>query len=303
MKVLTLGNGYIANYLPYERITDRISSDPHAIRQMLDFYKPDVLINAIGRCGTPNVDWCDAHKAETLTANTTIPTALAVECEKLGIRFVHIGSGCVYFGRSPHQHSVPKFGLRGAYMEDTGWAETDPANPQSYYSKTKYATDLAIGELTNTTILRIRMPVGLAPHPRNFINKVSCYTQLINEQNSMTFLDDFVRCVAWAIDTDKRGIWHVANPGTLSAVDVVIEMAKYEPGHIFNVISAKDLDAITVAKRSNCILDGSKLANAGFKMTPAKEALQRTMLGYANLVEAVKALDREWIFAALEARG
>jgi dTDP-4-dehydrorhamnose reductase len=40
---------------------------------VLDEVKPDVVINAAGKTGKPNVDWCEDHKEETLRSNDTGP--------------------------------------------------------------------------------------------------------------------------------------------------------------------------------------------------------------------------------------
>jgi len=60
------------------------------------------------------------------------------------------------------------------------------------------------------------------------------------------------------------------------------EYQKYVPKHKFNIITEKELDGITAAKRSNCILNGDKLLKAGFKMTPTKESLVDCMLKYSK---------------------
>src|SRR3989339_879352 len=82
-------------------------ADCNAVAVALDAEKPDFVINAAGKTGRPNVDWCEDHKAETLYANVTGPLVLAQAClenkqmdagESRGLRLVHLGSGCVYDG-------------------------------------------------------------------------------------------------------------------------------------------------------------------------------------------------------------
>jgi dTDP-4-dehydrorhamnose reductase len=266
-------SSFIGSHLPYQQVADW---EGKPIRHLVPSYETlsgiwwgeegDVLINCIGRCGSPNVDQCESIKVETNESNTLLPIMLANLCNDQGIRFIHIGSGCIYNGTPDDS--------------DRGWNETDSANPQSYYAKTKYATDLVIADLPNTTILRVRMPVSTLHHPRNFIDKVAKYKRVIDIPNSMTFLDDLARCIDWVITTDKRGIWNVVNPEPLSAADVMREYQRHSSAHKFEVMSGDELDAITKAKRSNCILDGSKLRAAGFEMTPSKQALEKCMKHY-----------------------
>lgn len=135
-----------------------------------------------------------------------------------------------------------------------------------------------LGSLDVTT-LRIRMPISEFSSQRNLINKISKYDKIIDIQNSVTFLKDFKNCVNFIIRERLTGIFHVTNPGTLSALDILNEYKKYK--HLdFSVISEKELDDLTIAKRSNCIINTEKLNNAGFFLTPVEEALKETMANY-----------------------
>jgi len=312
MNIKVIGSGFIASHLPYDELLNwkdkplRVNAYNHDFDTLADWGKEgDVLINCIGRCGNPNVDQCESIKEEVSFANTVVPIMLANFCNEKGIRFIHVGSGCIFYGESPNTKVDWGMWQQGDWQppmrRDSGWKETDIADPKSYYSKTKYAADLAIADLPNTTILRIRMPVSAQYSPRNFINKVAKYKQVIDIPNSMTFLDDFVRCVDWVIQNDKRGIWNVVNPEPLTAADVMREYQRYNPGHKFEVISEEQLDAMTTAKRSNCILDGTKLRQAGFEMTPSKKALQMCMMDYCNReAEAREASEQARLRAAAE---
>lgn len=285
--IFTLGKGFIASHLPYPRIIERLDPTPSCIEKILDTYKPDVLVNCIGFCGSPNVDECEVKRDKTSTTNTVLPILLATECVKRGIRLVHIGSGCIFFGASPNQKikRVPD-GFGGTFPiveEDFGWKETDFPNPQSYYSRTKYACDLALDGMPGVSILRIRMPLSSKNSPRNLINKLSGYSSIIDVPNSMTLCDDLVRCVAWGIEKEISGVWNVVNPGKLTAAEIMREFQKYRPDHKFEIISEEQLSKLVSAKRSNCLLDGSKLKNAGFEMTNAKTGLERTMKEFFTL--------------------
>ena len=293
MKIMTLGNGFVADHLPYEKIVDhdgkpfRLWANKEYVEDMLfQCGKPDVIVNCIGRCGTPNVDWCEKNRAETYEANVVIPLMLAQQCDKYNIRLIHIGSGCIFFGESPNyyleRHGDPHYNEDELIRVDTGWKEEDFANPASYYSKTKYACDLALGQMGNTTTLRIRMPISDRDTPRNFINKIKAYKQIIDIPNSVTFMSDLTRCIEHVIEKDLRGIYHVVNPEPLSAAQVMREYQKYVPDHKFDIITEQQLDQITTAKRSNCIINGDKLRHTWFDMTNSEKALQECMKAYCN---------------------
>jgi 3,5-epimerase/4-reductase len=307
MKVITLGGGFIADHLPYEKITDRITPNEDHIEYVLSDSRPDVIVNCVGKTGRPNVDWCETHQTETYQANVVLPLMIADWCEQNDVHMIHIGSGCIYFGESPNFHYVqgdgslmpdpiktyslgdPNYELwmakaftmvMPAKKIDEGWKETDFANPQSYYSKTKYACDLALGQMPHVTTLRIRMPVSDRDVHRNLINKLRAYSQVIDIPNSMTFMSDLVRCIEWFTWQRLVGIYHVANPGTLTAAQIMREYQKYVPTHTFEIITELQLDRLTTTKRSNCVLNINKLTRAGFIMTPAEQALQQCMQNY-----------------------
>ena len=137
-------------------------------------------------------------------------------------------------------------------------------------------------EMKHVTTLRIRMPISVKNNPRNLINKLRGYKNILNVPNSVTFMKDLVRCVDWAIDSDKAGIFHITNPEPLTAVQIMEEYQKYVPKHYWETITEDQLDNLTLAKRSNCILNTDKLLALGFEMTPSKEALQECMIDYAK---------------------
>ena len=290
MKILTLGNGFIANELPYAKILNRIDYSSKHIAAILDLHKPDILINCIGKAGKNTVDDCEYNKAETALTNTALPILLATECEKKSIHMIHIGSGCIYYGQSPNSG---RFALNSSYPDeynfnytldtiDFGWKETDFANPKGYYTKTKYAADLALQDFNNVSILRIRMPLSNKVNSRNLITKLIKYNKIIDIPNSVTFTDDLAKVVKFIIDKSLLGVYHVTNPDTLTAKDIMEEYQKYNKEHKFEIISEKQLDNLVIAKRSNCILSNEKLKVAGLELISAKEKLIHCMKEYCN---------------------
>lgn len=272
--ILILGNGFIASHLPYKILKTRLMGSESEIKAIINAHKPDVIINCIGFCGNPNIDQCEDDKQRTIFANTQLPLQLASETNRFGIQLITIGSGCIFYGRSPN------VSCEEGNIVDPGWREGDVTKPLSTYSTSKYAADLAMNCFDNVTNLRIRMPISNKNNSRNIINKLSKYNKIIDIPNSMTFVDDLVRCIDWCITNDKMGTYHVVNEKPLTAKLIMEEYVKYVPSHKFSIISESDLDSITNAKRSNCILDGSKLKSHGFKMSDSFEALSKTMREY-----------------------
>ncbi len=228
---------------------------------------PHFVINAAGKTGRPNVDWCENHKAETLYANVTGPLVLAQACieagmsETSGPRLVHLGSGCVYDG----------------YNDGKGWSEEDVPNfDGSYYSRTKACAEGALKEFP-VLQLRLRMPIDAHDGPRNFISKIIKYEKVASVPNSMTVIEDFLPAAYELMRRGCVGIYNMTNPGLIDH-KTILELYKEiaDPHFSYTLVPMEELYVghHVVAKRSNCQLDTSKLANEGIAMRPIEVAVR-----------------------------
>ncbi len=281
-KVIVVGNGFIANHLNHKIVTgERLVANYGLIKSFLDDYKPDVIINCIGFCGGRNIDGCEENKQKTFDTNTILPMMLASACETRGMRVIQIGSGCIYYGYSPNgMYGMPYYGPHISF--DPGWRESDAAAPLSTYSKSKYACDLALGTMKNVTTLRIRMPISWKNEPRNLLTKLINYKQVVEEPNSVTFLKDLSRAVDWAVSNEVSGTYHVCSPKPITHSQILNEYKKYVPEHQFTSITPKELDRLTSAPRSNCIIDSSKIMAAGFEFADQDEELKDCVKKFAQ---------------------
>jgi glucose-1-phosphate thymidylyltransferase len=274
MSIVIFGKGYLGKRLasawPDAHLSDAQIDNPIAVRRVLREFKPIAVINAAGITGTPNVDWCESHQSETYHGNVIAPLILADTCKELGVHLIHLGSGCIFYGPSPTQG---------------GWREEDPTTPVAYYSRTKYAADLLLGTLSNVTVARIRLPIDSAPSPKNLIDKLASYKQVIDVENSVTFVDDLIPALRVLADKKPQGIFHVVNPQPLKYRDLLSAYEKsVDPTHTNEWISEADLVAkgLAAKTRSSCVLNSDKLASLGIQLRPTSVALQETMQKYAQ---------------------
>lgn len=275
MKILVVGaNGFTAKRFlesyPNEAIayTDRISTK-EAFLKALDEHRPDAVINAAGRTGRPNVDWCETHQTETYEGNTVLPLVLASACKERNVYLLHLSSGCIFYGASP---------------DPRGWREDDYANPSAFYSRTKYASDLILSKMSNVGIARLRMPIDSKPGERNLIDKLASYKQVIDVENSVTVIEDLVRVMYELCLKRGEGIFHVTNPGIMRHRDLLQLYREFvNPQHQTEWISSEELVAkgLAAKARSNCILQSTRLQELGITMRPIELALRDTMMKYA----------------------
>lgn len=269
-KILVFGKGYIGSYLttvlgatPAE---GRLGVSESEIRR----HKPDVVINAAGVTGHPNVDACEADAALTMTVNTSEAIRLGTICGLLGVHLIHLGSGCIFYGHSVHP---------------AGWSESDFALPQSTYSVSKWAADLALRQMPGVAILRLRMPISYAPHPRNLITKLVSYAKsgkVIDVQNSITVREDLPGIVQAVIERRATGIFHCTRPDPVSHREILAAYSRVveplEPTWIpdYNLWPL----GLVERPRSSVILQTERLKEIGVTLPPLGPELDDLMQSY-----------------------
>jgi 3,5-epimerase/4-reductase len=284
MRTLLFGAGYLgarlSRSLPDAHLSTADVADPAAVARELDEHRPDAVVNAAGKTGRPNVDWCETHQVETARTNVAGPVVLAGACAARGVHLLHLASGCIFYGPSP---------------APGGWREDDFANPTSFYSRSKYAADLVLSRMPGVAIARLRMPIDGAPDPRNLITKLAGYRQVVDVENSVTFVDDLVAAVGALLERRAEGVFHVTNPGTLRHRDLLAAYREYvDPAHHYELITEADLvgRGLALKARSNCVLASPRLEALGVALRPTHVALRETMQAYARHVGGAAAGER-----------
>lgn len=276
MKILIFGNGYIGNRCAEAwgdqaiLSTVRVNSREDAVNE-IKRVNPDVVFNAAGIKGRPNVDWCEDHPAETMRGNTLMPLMLADACHETGHYLLHMGSGCIFYDDSSH--------------EDNAWREGDFGNPTATYSRSKWAADLVLSTFPNVAVARIRMPIDWKPSAGNLIDKLASYPKVIDVENSVTVIDDMIDVFYQLLEKKAPGIFHVTNPGTLKHKETLgLYKELVDPNHSCEWIDNDELVKQGLAKkgRSNNFLYSENLEKAGIKMRPVQEAIIDTMKKYAE---------------------
>ena len=265
MKVLIFGSqGYLGQQFlelyPDAVATDADIADPSQVATALDTHTPDVVINAAGKTGRPNIDWCEDNREETVRANVTGPLVLLDECAKRNVYWVHLSSGCIYQGDN----------------EGRGFTEADAPNfTGSFYSRTKALCDQLLKEFEEQIlILRLRMPFDGTDNPRSLLNKLRQYPRVLDVQNSITYLPEFMSAAKQLIETKETGLFNVTNPGTVSPYQMM-EMYKeiVDPSHTFDRLLQDSASEVTKVARSNCVLSSEKLMQKGVQLSPIKDVV------------------------------
>lgn len=213
-------------------------------------HKPDRIINTAGKTGTPNVDWCEEHKEETIRSNV-LGLINLIDCAHISnVHILNWGTGCIFEYDDNHQMN-----------SGIGFKEDDKPNfDKSFYSKTKGLVEQIIRFYPNMLNLRLRMPIGDDLHPRNFITKIKNYERVVNIPNSMSVLYDLIPISIDMSVTKKTGIINFTNPGTISHNEILDLYKQYiDPNYEYVNFSLEEQSKILKAGRSNNELDSTKL--------------------------------------------
>jgi dTDP-4-dehydrorhamnose reductase len=277
------GSGYVGHAyqallkrkgLPFRNLSraevDYTRSD--VLREALRRDRPEFLINAAGYTGKPNVDACEVHKAECLLGNSVLPGTIAEACAEAGVPWGQVSSGCIYQGTRPDgrgftEEDVPNFTFR--------------TNHCSFYSGTKALGEEVLAGQPALYIWRLRIPFDHVDNVRNYLSKLMRYERLLEATNSISQLNEFAAATlaCW----EKRvpfGIYNVVNPGSVTTHEIVEQIRRSGVSKKeFTFFKSEDEFMRVAAKtpRSNCVLDGTKLARTGITMTEVHDAVDQAL--------------------------
>lgn len=288
MILLLGGSGYIGQafqtFLEKEKISFR-----NIARKDVDYYdktklakliretKATFLINAAGYTGKPNVDACETNKTDTLLGNAILPGIIREVCESVKLPWGHVSSGCIYTGRRP---------------DGNGFTEVDPPNFSfrtnncSFYSGAKALGEEVLEGAENCYVWRLRIPFNHIDSPRNYLTKLLKYEYLLEAENSISHLNDFVNaCIASWQKRIPSGIYNITNPGSVTTKEVVeLIRENLAPDHNFKFFKNEDefMQKAAQTPRSNCVLDNSKIIEAGIELRPVREAIIDSLSNWSS---------------------
>jgi dTDP-4-dehydrorhamnose reductase len=279
MKYLLIGkNGYVGKkFSSFPKIKDNLISigrdtlnyyDRKLLGDFITHNKISFVINTAGFTGKPNVDACEFAKTECLSGNAVLPGIIREVCEDLKIPWGHVSSGCIYSGRRP---------------DGGGWQEGDEPNfsfrspPCSFYSGTKALGEEVLDGAENCFVWRLRIPFNHEASPRNYLQKLLNYENLLEAENSVSHLEEFCqKCIECLTNDIEPGIYNMTNPGSITTSQVtewMIEEGLTDKQFNFFKSEEEFMENAAKTPRSNCVLDTSKAEKAGIGMRPVEEAM------------------------------
>ena len=210
------------------------------------------------------IDYLEHKEVLSININDNLyaPLLLSLFCEKNNIHFTYIGTGCIY--EYDQQHTI---------KNNVGFKETDTPNFfGSNYSIVKGYTNNLMRQ-TSALHLRIRMPITHTHNSRNFITKITTYEKICSIPNSMSVLTDLIPLSITMMRYNEQGVFNFTNPGTISHNEI-LELYRdiVDPSFTWKNFTVEEQDTILLGKRSNNLLDTSKLEKK-YSVLPIKESV------------------------------
>ena len=237
------------------------------------------LICAAGFTGKPNVDACEVQKSECLDGNAVLPGFLSQVAAEIGVKWGHVSSGCIY---------------NGASANPNGFSETDTPNFSfrtnncSFYSGTKALGEEILADDENCYVWRLRIPFNNIDSSRNYLSKLMRYDRLLEAENSLSNLDDYVNaCLQCVTETIPTGVYNVTNPGSVKTHQVVEKLVEYglaKDNFEFFDDESEFMKLAAKTPRSNCVLNSQKALDAGLRLPPVMDSIDSCLSSWIKEV-------------------
>ena len=233
-----------------------ISNDSQ-VKSVFQFFSPDYVIHT---AAITNVDYCEEHQEECQNINVDGTKILFEAAKKINAHLLLLSTDFVFDG------------AKGNYTED------DEPNPLSIYASSKYEAEklLMSSAYLNWSIARTIIVFGEGDNLSRS-NIVLWAREALRKGSPLKIIDDQFRSPTWADDLawaciqicklNKKGIYHISGPESMSIFDLVMRIGRFY-----------DLDCSSVEKMTSESLNqaAKRPPITGFDISKA-----RSDLGYA----------------------
>ena len=187
------------------------------IAQVFNTFLPTHIIHT---AAITNVDYCELNPNDCQETNVAATEKLFNQTKKIGAHFQLLSTDFIFDGE------------KGNYKEE------DEPNPLSVYARSKVDAErfLLNDTYLNYSIVRTIIVFGVANNLTR-TNIVSWAKDALSKGQEMRIIDDQFRAPTWADDLawaciricelEKRGVFHISGPETMSIFEIVERVAKF----------------------------------------------------------------------------
>lgn len=269
MNILQKGNSELGELPEQYKNIEVIGTDSSELdivnlqksKEYIKELKPDIVINS---AAYTNVDECEKNQDLAFRVNSLGPRNLAIACEEVGSKLLHISTDYVFEGNA----KVP-------------YKEYDITNPVSVYGKTKLFGENFVRDFCSKYFI-VRTAWLYGYNGKNFVKtilkaaKEKGVLEVVNDQRgNPTNAEDLAHHILKIALTDEYGEYHCTGQGECTWYDFAKEIVDY--GGIECIVNPITSDKINRAAKRPAFssLDNMMLrCTIGDEMREWKEALK-----------------------------
>jgi dTDP-4-dehydrorhamnose reductase len=197
-----------------------VSMDICSEDEIANVFKTYLPTHIIHTAAITNVDACELNPVACFETNVAATEKLFNQTKKIGAHFQLLSTDFIFDGE------------KGNYKEE------DEPNPLSVYARSKVDAErfLLNDTYLNYSIVRTIIVFGVANNLTR-TNIVSWAKDALSKGQEMRIIDDQFRAPTWADDLawaciricelEKRGVFHISGPETMSIFEIVERVAKF----------------------------------------------------------------------------
>ena len=187
-------------------------TDLKAVKEYIEKEKFDAVINC---AAYTNVDGCETNRDDAFKVNAIGPRNLAIACENMGAKLIHVSTDYVF----PGNGNIPR-------------SECDIPAPISAYGSTKYMGEQYVREFCSRYFI-VRTAWLYGYYGKNFVKtimnaarKFGKLTVVNDQRGNPTNAADLSHHILKLLDTEEYGIYHGTGKGECSWYDFAAEIVK-----------------------------------------------------------------------------
>lgn len=234
-----------------------VSLDICSVEEIEKYFQSYLPTHVIHTAAMTNVDACELNPEECQEVNVEATRKLFEASKKIGAHFLLLSTDFIFDGK------------KGNY------AEEDEPNPLSVYAQSKVDAEKILIEdsYKNFSIARTIIVYGTGNNLSR--TNIVCWAKdALSKGQPMNIIDDQFRAPTWADDLawaciricelNKRGIFHISGPETMSIYEIVVRVAAH-----YNL----SIDSLQRTDSSTLNQPAVRPPKTGFDLTKARKEL------------------------------
>ncbi|MFP4466121.1 MAG: dTDP-4-dehydrorhamnose reductase [Candidatus Goldiibacteriota bacterium] len=186
--------------------------DPEAVTAIVRKNRPDAVINC---AAVTNVDDCEKKPDTAFAVNAVGPKNIAITCRDYKVKMIHISTDYVFDGK-----------------KGSAYTEFDAPAPVNIYGRSKLAGEMFVKDILNDYLI-IRTAWLFGAGRNHFVdyvvNGIKTQDEIIAVEDmvsSPTYSFDLAMQIESMLELNQTGVFHAANKGYASRVEMVEEIMK-----------------------------------------------------------------------------